>query len=288
MAELKYSFYPGCTLHSTGKEYGDSTRAACEALGIELHELEDWNCCGASSAHSLRQDFALALPGRNLMLAQAAGLEIAIPCAACYSRTAHSYEALKHDADLRQSLEQTTGLSYEGRARPRALLDIFTRDLDLGELGSRVRRPLRGLRPVSYYGCVLVRPPEITGWDDPEHPVLMDRLLTTLGAEPMDWSYSVDCCGASLSLTSQRKVVINLVAKLLDAAQEAGANCVVTACPLCQANLDTRHGRRSRTIPSFYFTELLGIALGVPNTDSWFRAHLVNPRPLLSSLGLTE
>jgi heterodisulfide reductase subunit B len=134
-----------------------------------------------------------------------------------------------------------------------------------------------------YYGCVLIRPPELTGWDDPEHPMLMDRLLEAMGAEPVDWSWKVDCCGASLTL-SRSEVVVELSSKLAEAAQEAGANCIACACGICQINLDTR--QKDTQIPIFYFTELMGLAFGLPGTNKWFGKHMVDPRPLLKSLGL--
>lgn len=280
---MRYSYYPGCTLSTTAVEYGLSTEAVCQALGIELVELPDWNCCGASSAHSLSRELASALPARNLLIAQEAGLDIVMPCPACYRNSLVADHRLRGDAAWREEMERLLGLEYVGRARPRALLDILGHDLPAEEIATRVRRPLKGLRPVSYYGCVLVRPPEMTGWDDPEHPVLLDKLMELVGAEGVDWSYGVDCCGASLAL-NRSDVVVTLVERLVEAAQEAGANCIVTACGLCQINLDTR--QKGKKLPVFYFTELLGLAFGLPGTDKWFRKHVVDPRPLLSSQAL--
>lgn len=280
---MKYSYYPGCTASSTAVEYGLSTEAVCEALGIELIELGDWNCCGATSAHALNHELATALPGRNVALAQAAGLDMAIPCPACYQRCLAANERFQEDEAWRAEMEELLGFKYTGRARPRALLEIIGCDLDLKDIAAKVKKPLEGLKPVSYYGCVLVRPPELTGWDDPEHPVIMDRLLKAAGAEPVAWSYMVDCCGASLSL-NRSDVVVTLVNRLVQAAEDAGANCIVSACGMCQINLDTR--QKGHRMPIFYFTELLGLALGLPGTDGWFKRHAIDPRPLLRSLGL--
>jgi heterodisulfide reductase subunit B len=283
---LRYSFYPGCTLRSTGLEYGLSTAAVCRAAGIELLELDDWNCCGASSAHSLDPYLARALPARNVIIAQKAGLDMAIACAACFYNSATADARLRQDETFRQEMEQTFGVEYLGQIRPRNLLDIFGHDLGADNIAALVKKPLKGLKPVSYYGCVLVRPPELTGhWDDPEHPVVMDSLMTAVGAEPVPWSYAVDCCGASLSL-NRREVVVRLVGRLLDAAQEAGANCIATACPLCQANLDTRQKGRAEPMPIFYFTELLAVAFGLEEAEAWFKRHLVDPLPLLRRLSL--
>lgn len=264
-------------------EYGLSSEAVCEALGIELVELEDWNCCGATSGHALSHELATALPGRNVAIAQAAGLDIAIPCPACYQRSLAADKRFREDEAWRAEMEELLGFKYTGQARPRHLLEIIGRDLDLGDIAAKVKKPLAGLKPVSYYGCVLVRPPELTGWDDPEHPVLMDRLLKAVGAEPVPWSYIVDCCGASLSL-NRSDVVVTLVNKLVQAAEDAGANCIVCACGMCQINLDTR--QKDHHMPILYFTELLGLAFGLPGTSNWFKRHAIDPRPFLRSLGL--
>ena len=278
---MKYSYYPGCTASTTAVEYGLSSEAVCEALGIELIELEDWNCCGATSGHALSHELATSLPGRNVAIAQAVGLDMAIPCPACYQRCLAADQRLREDETWRAEMEELLGFEYTGRARPRNLLDIIGRDLNLDEISAKVKKPLRGLKPASYYGCVLIRPPELTGWDDPEHPVIMDRLLKATGAAPVAWSYMVDCCGASLTL-GRLDVVVRLVNKLVQAAEEAGANCIVTACGMCQINLDTR--QKGHRMPIFYFTELLGLALDLPGADGWLRRHAIDPRPLIRSL----
>jgi len=281
-----YWFYPGCTLHSTGLEYGRSTRAVCRALEIELIELEDWNCCGASSAHSLDAGLADSLPARNLLLAQGAGRDLAIPCAACYGRLSHAQARLTRDVDFRARMEKLTGHRYEACARPRSLLEIFVADIGPPQLRQRVRRPLTGLRPVSYYGCLLLRPPQTAGrWDDTEHPVGLDHLLNALGATAQPWSYATDCCGASMTL-NRSDLVFELVGRLVAAAQEAGANCIVTACPLCQVNLDTRQGKHG-SMAIFYFTELLGLALDIREAGPLLARHITDPRPTLDAIGLS-
>jgi len=262
-------------------EYGLSTDAVCEALGIELIALEDWNCCGATSGHALSHELATALPARNVAKAQAAGLDIAVPCPACYQRSLFADKRLQEDQAWRAELEELLGFQYTGQARPRHLLEILGCDIDLGDIAAKVKVSLEGVRPVSYYGCVLIRPPELTGWDDPEHPVIMDGLLRATGAEPVPWSYVVDCCGASLTL-NRSDVVAVLVNKLVQSAEEAGANCIVSACGMCQINLDSR--QKGHHMPVFYFTELLGLAFDLPGTNGWFKRHAIDPRPLLRSL----
>lgn len=281
---MKYTYYPGCTIGTTAVEFGLSTDAVCEALGVELVELEDWNCCGASSAHSLDHELALRLPARNVALAQKEGLDIVAPCPACYQHVLQADRTLRENPEWRREMEALLGFTYTGQPRVRHLLEVLTEPEVLETVRQRVTRPLKGLRVASYYGCVLVRPPEFTGWDDPEHPTRMDRLMAALGAEPVEWSYKVDCCGASLSL-SRSEVVVTLSTRLAREAQEAGADVIACACGMCQINLDTRQNLEEK-IPALYFTELMGLAFGLPGVEKWWGKHMVNPRPVLQRAGL--
>jgi heterodisulfide reductase subunit B len=280
----KYSYYPGCTAEGTSVEFDRSARAVCEAVGIELLELEDWSCCGASSAHSLNHELSLALPGRNVALAQEAGLDTIIPCPACYQNSLSADNAFREDEDWRHRMEELLGIPYTGQGRPRHILDVFSNDLDIEAFRARVTRPLEGLKVACYYGCVLVRPPEKTGWDDPEHPVTMDQLIEAVGAQPVDWSYKVDCCGASMTFP-MGDMVTRLSTKLVEGAIEAGADCIAAACGICQINLDTRQAAQTR-LPIFYFTELMSLAFGWPEAGSMLGKHSVDPRPLLREKGL--
>jgi len=294
----RYAFYPGCTLHSTGVEFGASTELVCQTLDLDMVEIPDWNCCGASSAHSMDHTLFLALPARNLALAQQTGLDdLAIPCAACFSRLAAADLALRDDDAFRAQMEQTLDFQFQANVRPRNLLDIFANDVAKQQLAAPVKKPLEGLKVVSYYGCLLVRPPEYTArWDDPEHPQSMDHVLELMGAQPMPWSYGVDCCGGSLTL-NRSDVVVHLVDKLARAAHEAGAQAMVTACPMCMANVDGRQKYRGgaplprppkpdyEPLPIFYFTELMALAYGLPMAKVLGK-HLVDPRPLLGQLDI--
>ena len=281
---MKYTYYPGCTAKTTSVEFGLSAETVCEALGVELLELEDWNCCGASSAHSLNHELSLSLPGRNVGLAQAAGLDMVIPCPACYQNCLSADREFRQDEDWRRRMEALLDFQYNGQGRPRHLLEVLSRDLEMGAIQAQVGRPQEGLKVACYYGCVLVRPPEKTGWDDPEHPTTMDRLVEALGAETIDWSYKVDCCGASMTL-SLSDVVVDLSSKIVEGAVEAGADCVAAACGICQINLDTRQAVEKK-MPIFYFTELMALALGLPGVEKWLGKHTVDPRPLLRARGL--
>lgn len=294
----KYAFYPGCTLHSTGVEFGVSSEVVCRRLGLEMVEIPDWNCCGASSAHSMKAELTLSLPARNLVKAQETGLEsLAIPCAACYSRLAAAGKALAEDGGFRGRMEEVLGVRWEGRVRPRSLLEVVVNDVGREALAGAVKKPLEGMKVASYYGCLLVRPPETTGrWDDPEHPRTMDYLLGLLGAEVVPWSYGVDCCGGSLTL-NRSDVVVHLVDRLVVAAHEAGAEALATACPMCMANVDGRQLYRGgrplprpakagyEPVPVFYFTELMALAYDLPLGKVLGR-HLVDPRPLLKRVGV--
>jgi len=282
---MRYSYYPGCTAESTAYEFGRSTEAACEALGIELMELEDWNCCGATSAHSMSLQLNYELSARTVGLAQESRLDMAVACPGCYQRVLNSDHRLRTDEDFRQEMEQVLGFRYNGEGKIRHLLDILTNDVSLDTVRNKVVKPLAGLKAVPYYGCVLVRPPALTGWDDPEHPSLMDGVIEALGAEVMPWSHKVDCCGASLTL-NRSDIVVTLANKLVDDAIEAGANCLVTICGMCHINLDTR--QKGQKLPILYLTELMGLAFGSPGKDveKWMKKHVVDGRPLLRSQGL--
>jgi heterodisulfide reductase subunit B len=280
---MRVSYYPGCSLEGTAREYGESTEAVCKALGIELEELEDWNCCGATSAHSTNDFLSLALPARNLSLAEGIGLDLVVPCAACYQRLKVAEKKLA-DNPLPE-------FPYQGRVKVKHLVDFCAQDEVLRQVKEGVKKPLAGLKVACYYGCLVVRPPKITDAANYEDPQSMDELMKAVGAESVKWSYKTDCCGGSLVL-GRPDVVRKLIGKLFDMAEEAGAECLVTCCPMCQSNLDTgerglaRETGRDYRMPVFYFTALLGLALGLPGVEGWLKRHLVSPRELLSAKGL--
>lgn len=285
MSDLSYSLFPGCSLHSTGLEYGLSSRAVFEHIGLKLVDLTDWNCCGASSAHALDHTLALALPARNLALAQSSKRDLVAPCAACFNRMKGADHALRSDPAARAELESLVGFKYTGEIAIRPLMGVLYEDYGLEQMRSQVVQPLKGLKVVTYYGCLLVRPPEIAEFDDPDDPQIMTHLLRAIGAEVMPWSSATDCCGGGLSL-SRSDVVKKLVGKLAERALEAGANAVVTACPLCQVNLEMR--QTTTKVPVFYFTELIGLAFGLQDAQKWWGKHLIDPSPVLQQVGLAN
>lgn len=283
---MKYAYYPGCSLEAAlAKEYDLSAKAVCERLGIELEELPDWNCCGASSGHSTSYLLNHALVGRNLAIAEKQGLDIVAACPACYVRLKHTRHEVMEKPELKEQLAESVGLPYEANYDVRHLLDIIYNEVGIEAIKEKVTKPLTGLKLVSYYGCFLVRPPKVVAFDDPENPQSMDDLLAALGAEVLDWSGKVDCCGGSLALT-KRDIVIRLVGELVEMARGVGAEALVAACPLCQMNVDGRQDFAGNPLPVFYFTELVGLAMGDSSARSWFKKHLVSPLKLLRSHGL--
>lgn len=286
---MKYAYFPGCSLHSTAVEYGMSTRAVCGELGIELEEIPDWNCCGATSAHSLSRDLGIALPLRNLAKAETMGLDVVTPCAACFNRMKSADAAVKKDPELLRIMAEKFGITYRGSVNVLSLLSAIDQ---LGEeaIKAHAKRDLAGLKVACYYGCLLLRPPDVANFDDPENPVSLDKLVTALGVEAVKWPYKTECCGASLSL-SRSEIVVKLTHDILSMAKRAGANCVVTACPLCQGNLDLRQsqveGRYSERfeLPILYFTQLMGYAFGLPNASLGLNKHMVSPASVLAGVG---
>lgn len=271
------SYYPGCALHGTAREYDESTKAVAGLLGVELLELPDWNCCGASSAHATEEGLATDLACRNLTIARQQGRDLVVPCAACYSR-------------LKAAEQGCVGAGLGDGIRVVSLLDFLSSPGLLDALAARKGRSLDGLKTVSYYGCLLVRPPKTTGAGHHEFPRAMDRLMDAIGVTALPWSHGTDCCGGSLVLT-RTDIVLTLTARLLDEARAAGAEAVVVACPLCQSNLDSRQadifhktGRRY-DLPILYFTELIGLYLGHGEAPRWLRRHFVDPLKWLASKG---
>ncbi len=285
MAKIKYGYYPGCSLESTAKEYDLSMHVTAKLLDVELAELHDWNCCGASSGHCTNYELSLALPARNLAIAEKAGLNVAVACAACYLRFKQTNHDLKKNEALRKKVEELIEMPYKGNVEVKHLLEVFAREVGLDEIKKRVKKPLKGLKLAAYYGCYLVRPPGVTQFDNPEQPMLMDNLLAALGAEPVDYTHKVECCGGSL-LLGRIDIVQKLVNDICQAALDAGAQAIVTACPLCMANLDTRQPKTK--VPIIHFSELTGLALGAEpkQYNVWLKKHINSPIPILKEKGL--
>jgi heterodisulfide reductase subunit B len=281
---MKFSYFPGCTEHSTSMEYGLSTQAVFKTLGVELVEIDDWNCCGAAATHSINHLLSLCLPARNISKAQSSQAgSLVVPCAGCFNMLKRAEHALKNDEAKRKEIEETVGFTYQPSLEILALMDVMLNRIGLEKVQEKLKRPLKGLKAACYYGCALVRHPKVTQLDDPENPQYLDRLIKSLGAEPVEWSYKIDCCGADLALT-YGDIVKKLVGKIVSMAKEAGAQCIVTSCGLCQANLEMR---QEIGLPIFYFTELMGVAFDIDGRDKWWSKHMISPKGLLKELGLS-
>lgn len=287
----KFAYYPGCSLHATAREYDLSTRKVSAALGIELVEIDDWNCCGATPAHSSNHLLSLALPARNLARAERSGFKVVVsPCSACSSRHKFVNKEINEDQELRLKVNKVLPYPYSGEVEVKNFLDMIFEIVCKDGFDS-VKKPLKGLRAVCYYGCLLTRPVNVTEFDNPDNPTSMDKILEVLGAEALPWFPKTKCCGGSFAL-GKVELVVERVGQILKAAKEIGAECIVLACPMCQANLDMRQGEIKRKfkvkyqMPIPYFTELLGVALGLSPDELGLNKHMIDPRPLLRSKNL--
>ena len=283
---MKYAYFPGCSLHSTAKEYGITTKEACRKVGIELEEIPDWNCCGATPAHQTNRYLAAALPLRNIAKAEKMNLNMVIPCAACFSRSKFAKHSVDTDPAFKEKVVNAVGLPYTGKTEIKHLLQVFTEDIGIEKIKEKVTKPLRGLKIACYYGCLLTRPPEVTHFDDAEEPTILDNLMKALGAETVEWAFKTECCGAS-SAMSNAKAMIRLTKKILEDAVINECNCIAVACPLCHANLDMRQEQINNeyntnfNIPIFYFTQLVGIATGLSAHDMSIQSHITDPSDFL-------
>lgn len=283
---MTLGYYPGCSLHGTARDYDESVRAVAAALEIGLSEVEDWSCCGASSAHATSAALGVALPARNIALAEASGLsEVVAPCAACYNRLARASHALAKDSALRQRMPAILGRPIGNTVRIKSVVEVL-RDA-IPAIKSRVAVPLKGLKVACYYGCLLLRPAEIAAGDDPEAPHYMEDVCKAAGTTPVAWNLRTECCGGSLSVPRAGSVV-RLGRAILADARAAGAEAIVVACPMCHSNLDFRQkamtARGEPGMPVLYLTEIVGLALGLDARSLGLRRHFVDTMPLVHAI----
>ena len=274
---MKTGFYPGCSMKGSAREYSESLLAVAAALGRELPEIPDWNCCGATAAHNLNQDLSLALPARILAAAEKDGMdEVLVPCAACYSRLSVTRYELLQDEDLRQKISGLIETNYRGSAKVLNIIEWLT---SISDLETKIKAPF-ARRVACYYGCLLVRPAGILKFDRPEEPQSMDQLLKKIGATPLDWAFKTECCGAGFSV-SRTDLVAKLSGLILDDAVARGAEAVIVACPMCHLNLDLRRPQiekragKKYNIPVIYITQALGLALGIAPKELGLQRHTV-------------
>ncbi len=288
---MQLAYYPGCSLQQSSALYDVQSRLIFSQLGAELKEVEDWNCCGATSAGKVDDFMAMAMPARNIGIAEQAGFEeIVIPCSACYSRTLVAQQRMTDDPDLQQTINAELGRPVRGTLKVSSILEALKDRIADGALKDRVVHKLTGLRPVCYYGCMMTRfPSTVAVPDDVENPQGMEEILKALGIRATDWNYKTACCGASAAVNDP-DTAHNLMAKIMKDAVARGANCFVVTCPMCQMNLDvqqeeicTKHGIEER-LPVFFITEIIGAAMAISPVELQTDRHFVDGTTLLKEL----
>lgn len=291
---MNVGYYPGCSLESTAKPYDLSTRQVCEALEVGLSELPGWLCCGSSPGLKMSRLLSLSLSAKNISQAEKNGIsEVLVPCPFCYRRLLSAQQELKEDGQAKILTEQAIDCEISGNLNILNLLGFFCDTVGMQAIEKKISKPLRGLKVVPFYGCYMVKPSQVTRFDDPENPTSMDRIVNALGAQVLDWDFKTECCGASLSVSKTEKVV-ELSGRILREALWRGADAVAVACQLCQANLDMRQDEilnpkgNEPHLPVLYFTQLMGLAFGVPAGNLGLDRHLVDALPLLKEKGLVQ
>ncbi len=285
----RYAYYPGCSLEASAVEYDLSTKSVLRALGVELEEIPDWSCCGASAGHAVSKALALALPARDLARAEMGGADVVAPCPACYKNLRHVRESLEEEAGRAkvERLLEGTGLSLSGKVQVKHLLEVLATDIGAERIAEAVQVPLEGLKVVTYYGCYIARPGSMRSFDDPVEPVTMDVLCRAAGAAVLPFTRKVRCCGAPVMMSSPEEMH-RLSYEILKEAKQRGADAVVVACPLCHHSLDAaqpeiekHHGKLE--MPVLYITQVLGLALGLHPWD-----ELGLDRNVVSTLGIVK
>ena len=275
---MKLSYYPGCSLLGTAFDYDKSVREICGALGIELVEIPDWNCCGASSAHMTDHEVGIRLPMRNLLQNATIGLDILVPCAACFQRLKAADKALREDPlywDVKEYAPQFKIIHISSFLAQEEILEL---------IAEKTVSDLKQLKIVSYYGCLSLRNPRITDAKNWEQPRNLEKILTAMGADPIGWSHRTECCSGSLTMT-RPDIAEKLVGDIVAAARRAGASAMVTDCPMCQANVESRQQVGSTpNMPVFFITELIAAALSGSYPAKQEKLHLVSASILAETM----
>jgi len=289
---MKVSYFPGCSLEVTAKPYNLSTRQVCSSLDIELLEAPDWLCCGSSAGLKMNRLLSLSLAAKNLAQIEKQDLkEVMVPCPFCFRRLLSAQQEIKQDKKSREIIRETIETTLKGDLNIQNLLGFFRNEVGLTAIQSKIKKPLKGFKVIPYYGCYLVKPSQVTHFDNPENPTSMDDILMALGAEVLDWDFKTECCGASLSLTKTEKVQ-ELSGRLLKEAIWKGAEAIVVGCQLCQSNLDMRQGeiwkaeKKNHHLPVLYITQIMGLAFGLSPNDLGLNHHIIDPLPILKEKGL--
>jgi len=279
-------YFPGCSLHGSGRELDMSVKALARVAGVELKEVEDWNCCGASAAHNLNHNLAVALPYRDLALAEAQGLtEILAPCAACFARLKGTHVRVTRSPELAAQMREITGLEYRGTLRFVNVIEFIGRLIE-GPLKGKLAPRLAGLKVAAYYGCLMSRGEDVIEDEDHENPDGMTAALEAAGAKVVDWNFATECCGGGFSM-SNTDAVLDLSHELLADAEQAGAQAIVTGCPMCHSNLDMRQltinqrGLGTHDMPVLYLSEVVGLAAGLEPKDLGLDRHFIDAMRVL-------
>jgi len=277
---MEFGYYPGCALHGSSNDYEKSIRACMKALNTGLKELDDWICCGATAAHSLNHKLSVALPARNLAIAERDGVEsVLAPCPMCSMELIKAGRALRENEPMRREMSEIVELKVEGKTDVINLIQVFER-IGVDAIKAAVKTPLDDLKPACYYGCLLTRPAKVVQFDDCERPRSMESILEALGAAPVEWNYATECCGAGLTMANEA-TVLELANKILKNAAGSGANCIVVACPMCHVNLDMKQSAVERrydtehNLPIYYLSDLVGLALGLNKKELAIDKHFV-------------
>jgi len=291
---MKYSYFPGCSLETVARSYDVSARVTAKKLGVELTELDDWNCCGATAYFPIDEILALTLCARNLAMAEKMKLDVVAPCSACYKNMLETNVRLKQDEELREHINlalKEDGLQFSGQGRVLHLVDVFIEDVGLEKIRKLVVNSLKGLRVAPYYGCQILRPK--MGRENIENPDFLENLISTSGAEAIDYPLKTHCCGGSLIMT-KNPVALKMIRNLLKCATDKGADLIVTTCPLCQINLECYQNQVNRefgtrfSLPVFYFTQLLGFAFGISKESLLIGSEMHSLEPLLATFAKEE
>jgi len=236
---MKYAYYPGCSAESTARDYHMSILEVARALDINMAELKGWTCCGSTPAHHTDKLLSVSLPAANLLKVRELGLSMVVSCAACFNRMKVANHEIITNPDIKRKVTAILGKEYDGSVNIRHFIEILLEDIGIDKLQNAFTHTLNNLKVVSYYGCLLVRPHEVTRFDDPENPTVMDRLIEAMDGQALDWPHKVECCGGGFAI-SRPDIVIELSDRILGIAEAAGAQCIAVACPMCQVNLDLR------------------------------------------------
>jgi heterodisulfide reductase subunit B len=289
MSEAEYGYYAGCSLEGTAAEYDTSLKVVLKALGVNFREPEDWSCCGSTPAHTVDHVLAAALGARNLAIVEKSGLKTLIaPCPSCMTVLKRAHHGMTKSEAFKKEVNELLDEPYEGGVTTKSALQIMYEDIGLDAIAAKVTHVLPGLKVAPYYGCILSRPPEIAQFDDPENPVSMDKILEAAGVEVADFAFKLECCGAAFGVP-KRDMVNQLTYKVLSMAVDAGANCIVVACPLCQQNLDLRQGQVNSTmgssfnLPVIYFSQILGLIYGYSPKELGLDKLVVSPDAIVRS-----